>query len=66
MCLIGRYSVLKPLARKLRAVRVSVLCVKSPISFQSVLNQDCIDLNVPSSICKEACEVAGVKELTMA
>ena len=68
ICLIGRYSTLvKPLARKLQSVGVSVPSVNSLIaSLQSVLDQDRVDFNtVVSSIYDEACAVVGMKELSV-
>ena len=52
ICLIGLYSALmKPLARKLQTVGVSVFSVKSYIaSLQSVLDQDRVDFNTVASI----------------
>ena len=65
VCLIGRYSsLIEPLARKLQTVGVSVLSVKSLISLQSVVSQECTDLNIASKIYEEACEITGVKALT--
>jgi len=65
--LIGRYSALiEPAARKLQTVVVSVPSAKSLISsLQSVLNQERVDLNIPSKIYKEACEEADAKKLKM-
>ena len=66
ICLIGRYSALmKPLARKLQSVGVSVSSVKSLIaSLQSVPDQDRVDFNtVAYSIYDEACAAVGRKEL---
>ena len=67
VCLMARYSsFIEPLVRKLQTVGVSVLSVKSLISsLQSVVSQERTDLNIASKIYKEACEITGVKVLTM-
>ena len=60
------FALTEPSARKLQTVGISVPSLRSLISsLQSVLNQERIDLNITSNISKEACEIAGVKELTM-
>ena len=65
VCLIGRYSsLIEPLVHKLQTVGVSVLSVKSFISFQSVVSQERTDLNIASKIYKKICEITGVKVLT--
>ncbi|XP_077972701.1 zinc finger MYM-type protein 1-like [Styela clava] len=67
VCLIGRYSALmEPLARALQAVGVSVPSVKNPTSsLQSVIAEERNDSEIALNIYKEACEIAGLKELTI-
>ncbi|XP_077975389.1 zinc finger MYM-type protein 1-like [Styela clava] len=67
VCLIGRYSALmEPLARALQAVGVSVPSVKNlTSSLQSVIAEERNDSEIALNIYKEACEIAGLKELTI-
>jgi len=61
------FGLIGPLACKPETVEVSVPSViKSFLSsLQSVPNHERIDLCLAPNIYKEACEIAGVKELTM-
>ncbi|XP_077968073.1 uncharacterized protein LOC144422121, partial [Styela clava] len=67
VCLIGQYSALmEPLARALQAVGVSVPSVKNlTSSLQSVIAEERNDSEIALNIYKEACEIAGLKELTI-